>query len=74
MGQKVLQEVPAAQHVLIVCGQTEVDGYAFCARLSSPEEAVLYENHTVLAGLIRSMTYLMPGLGLLYFYFTFFYK
>ncbi|KAN0068665.1 Heterokaryon incompatibility protein (HET) domain containing protein [Elaphomyces granulatus] len=29
----VLQEVAAARHVLIMCGPTEIDGYAFCSGL-----------------------------------------
>ena len=32
---QVLQEVAAARHVLIICGHTEIDGYAFCLGLSS---------------------------------------
>ncbi|GKU10149.1 unnamed protein product, partial [Fusarium langsethiae] len=31
----VLQEVAAARHVLIKCGSTEIDGYAFCYGLST---------------------------------------
>ncbi|KAF5632292.1 het-domain protein [Fusarium tjaetaba] len=30
----VLQEVAAAQHVLIVCGASQIDGYAFCLGLA----------------------------------------
>ncbi|KAF5609133.1 het-domain-containing protein [Fusarium pseudoanthophilum] len=30
----VLQEVAAAQHVLLVCGASQIDGYAFCLGLS----------------------------------------
>ncbi|KAL5328184.1 hypothetical protein ACEPPN_001680 [Leptodophora sp. 'Broadleaf-Isolate-01'] len=29
----VLQEVAAARHVIVVCGSTEIDGYAFCLGL-----------------------------------------
>ncbi|PVH72420.1 HET-domain-containing protein, partial [Cadophora sp. DSE1049] len=31
----VLQEVAAARHVVIMCGSTEIDGYAFCLGLKS---------------------------------------
>ncbi|KAH8656239.1 heterokaryon incompatibility protein-domain-containing protein, partial [Tricladium varicosporioides] len=31
----VLQEVAAARHVVIMCGSTEIDGYAFCSGLKS---------------------------------------
>ncbi|KXX73823.1 Heterokaryon incompatibility protein 6, OR allele, partial [Madurella mycetomatis] len=53
----VLQEVAAAQHVLVVCGHTEVDGYAFCAGLNSLK--MIYKGRADLAGLIRSTTYLI---------------
>lgn len=54
---QVLQEVAAAQHVLVVCGPAEVDGYAFCAGLNSLK--MIYENRADLAALIRSATYLI---------------
>ncbi|KAH6664151.1 heterokaryon incompatibility protein-domain-containing protein [Halenospora varia] len=31
----VLQEVAAARHVIMICGSTEIDGYAFCLGLKS---------------------------------------
>ncbi|KAH6725051.1 hypothetical protein BKA61DRAFT_42502 [Leptodontidium sp. MPI-SDFR-AT-0119] len=31
----VLQEVAAARHVIVVCGSTEIDGYAFCLGLKA---------------------------------------
>ena len=33
----MLQEVAAARHILIVCGDTEIDGYAFCLGLEEFE-------------------------------------
>ena len=27
---QVLHEVAAARHVIVICGSTEIDGYAFC--------------------------------------------
>ncbi|OCK83998.1 HET-domain-containing protein, partial [Lepidopterella palustris CBS 459.81] len=35
----VLQEVAAARHVLVMCGFTEIDGYAFCLGLLSLERS-----------------------------------
>ena len=52
-----MQEVAAAQNVLIVCGHTEVDGYAFCVGLNSLEMA--YRSRADLVGLIHSTTYLI---------------
>ncbi|KAK3373139.1 heterokaryon incompatibility protein-domain-containing protein [Lasiosphaeria ovina] len=56
---RVLQEVAAAQHILVVCGQTELDGYAFCAGLNSLNMNMMYKNEVALAGLVRSTTYLI---------------
>jgi hypothetical protein len=36
---QVLQEVAAARHVVIMCGSTEIDGYAFCLGLKSLQKA-----------------------------------
>ncbi|KAK1757781.1 hypothetical protein QBC47DRAFT_165152 [Echria macrotheca] len=46
----VLQEVAAARHIRIMCGSTEVDGYAFCLGI----EACLGQRN-----LIHQMVYLM---------------
>ncbi|RYP15255.1 hypothetical protein DL765_005830 [Monosporascus sp. GIB2] len=46
----VLQEVAAARHVRIMCGSTELDGYAFCLGL---------EAYPGLQNPIRPVTYLM---------------
>ncbi|KAL3599811.1 hypothetical protein FPOAC2_04039 [Fusarium poae] len=55
----VLQEVAAARHVLIKCGPTEIDGYAFCLGLSALEMS--YETCPDREGLIRSVAYLIRG-------------
>ncbi|WAO95272.1 Hypothetical protein NCS54_01288500 [Fusarium falciforme] len=55
----VLQEVAAARHVLIKCGSTEIDGYAFCSGLSALN--LSYETHPDLRPLIRSVAYLIRG-------------
>ncbi|KAH0490042.1 hypothetical protein TgHK011_001527 [Trichoderma gracile] len=51
----VLQEVAAAQHIVMMCGTERIDGYAFCLGLPSllPYESI--PSH------IRSVTYLMRG-------------
>jgi hypothetical protein len=56
---QVLQEVAAARHVLIKCGLTEIDGYAFCSGLSALQ--LSYETCPDLQGLIRSVAYLIMG-------------
>ncbi|KAH7230663.1 heterokaryon incompatibility protein-domain-containing protein, partial [Fusarium redolens] len=56
---QVLQEVAAARHVLIKCGPTEIDGYAFCLGLSALK--LSYETHPDLRPLIRSVSYLIRG-------------
>ncbi|KAK2470355.1 hypothetical protein H9L39_17972 [Fusarium oxysporum f. sp. albedinis] len=53
----VLQEVAAARHVLIKCGPTEIDGYAFCSGLSALK--LSYETCPDREGLIRSVAYLI---------------
>ncbi|EXA31269.1 hypothetical protein FOPG_18083 [Fusarium oxysporum f. sp. conglutinans race 2 54008] len=53
----VLQEVAAARHVLIKCGPTEIDGYAFCSGLSALK--LSYETCPNREGLIRSVAYLI---------------
>ncbi|RSM14826.1 hypothetical protein CDV31_005260 [Fusarium ambrosium] len=55
----VLQEVAAARHVLIKCGPTEIDGYAFCSGLSALD--LSYETSPDLEPLIRSVAYLIRG-------------
>ncbi|KAM0261132.1 hypothetical protein ACHAQJ_002394 [Trichoderma viride] len=51
----VLQEIAAAQHVVVMCGSMRIDGYAFCLGLSSLLPYKDTPNH------IRSVTYLMRG-------------
>lgn len=53
----MLQEVAAARHVLIRCGYTEIDGYAFCLGLQSLE--LSYDQD--LRNPINSVTYLIRG-------------
>ncbi|CVL08087.1 related to HETEROKARYON incompatibility protein [Fusarium mangiferae] len=55
----VLQEVAAARHVLIKCGPTEIDGYAFCSGLNALN--LSYRTHPDLRPLIRSVSYLIRG-------------
>ncbi|CAF3618224.1 unnamed protein product [Fusarium graminearum] len=55
----VLQEVAAARHVLIKCGSTEIDGYAFCSGLSALK--LSYDNFERLRPLVTSVTYLIRG-------------
>ncbi len=56
---QILQEVAAARQIRIICGRTEIDGYAFCLGLDSLNE--FYEAHAELQSLIRSVTYLIRG-------------
>ncbi|KAL6875837.1 HET domain-containing protein [Trichoderma longibrachiatum] len=51
----VLQEVAAAQHIVVMCGSMSIDGYAFCLGLPS---LLPYED---IPSHIRSVTYLMRG-------------
>ncbi|KAL6797500.1 heterokaryon incompatibility domain-containing protein [Trichoderma sp. SZMC 28013] len=51
----VLQEVAAAQHIVMMCGSIRIDGYAFCLGLPS---LLKYED---IPSHIRSVTYLMRG-------------
>ncbi|KAH8723853.1 heterokaryon incompatibility protein-domain-containing protein, partial [Phaeosphaeriaceae sp. PMI808] len=53
----VLQEVAAARHVLVMCGPTEIDGYAFCLGVDALRGS--YEVPTDLQSLIYSVTYLI---------------
>ncbi|RYP72091.1 hypothetical protein DL771_004422 [Monosporascus sp. 5C6A] len=55
----VLQEAAAARHVLIKCGSTEIDGFAFCSGLNALN--LSYEPCPNLPALIRSVTYLIRG-------------
>ncbi|RYP61914.1 hypothetical protein DL770_009681 [Monosporascus sp. CRB-9-2] len=57
----VLQEVAAARSILMKCGSTEIDGYAFCVALDSRLPGLLGEAPSDLRGLIRSVTYLIRG-------------
>ncbi|RBA15408.1 hypothetical protein FPRO05_12482 [Fusarium proliferatum] len=56
---QVLQEVAAARYVLIKCGSTEIDGYAFCSGLNAME--LSYKSYPSLQPLVRSVTYLIRG-------------
>ncbi|KAG4432968.1 hypothetical protein IFR05_011536 [Cadophora sp. M221] len=55
----ILQEVAAARHVLIMCGPTEIDGYAFCLGIDSLKS--FFETRADLRTLIQSVTYLIRG-------------
>lgn len=57
---QVLQEVAAARNILIKCGSTEIDGYAFCTAIHSKAFAFLSE-YPELQSLIRTVTYLITG-------------
>lgn len=54
----MLQEVAAARHVVIMCGATSVDGYAFCIGLLRLHKS---SNIADLQGLIGSTVYLIRG-------------
>lgn len=51
----MLQEIAAAQNIVIMCGSTRIDGYAFCLGLPSLLSYADIPDH------IRSVTYLMRG-------------
>ncbi|KAH8805816.1 heterokaryon incompatibility protein-domain-containing protein, partial [Xylogone sp. PMI_703] len=53
----VLQEVAAARYVLVVCGPTEVDGYAFCLGLNSLTK--FYKEHADMQILAHPITSLI---------------
>ncbi|KAF4624545.1 hypothetical protein G7Y89_g13625 [Cudoniella acicularis] len=55
----VLQEVAVARRILVVCGSSEINGYAFCSGLNKVE--LSYDAHTDLQNRIRSLTYLIRG-------------
>ncbi|KAK3334834.1 heterokaryon incompatibility protein-domain-containing protein, partial [Neurospora tetraspora] len=55
----VLQEVAAARHILIKCGSTEVDGFAFCSGLNVLN--LFNELSADLRARILSVTYLIRG-------------
>jgi hypothetical protein len=57
----VLQEVAAARGILIKCGSTGIDGYAFSAALNSAALDPVYEAAPNLRSLIRPVTYLIIG-------------
>ena len=56
---QVLQEVAAARHILIKCGSTEVDGFAFCSGLNVLN--LFNELPADLRARILSVTYLIRG-------------
>ncbi|KAL8404479.1 hypothetical protein RB594_009368 [Gaeumannomyces avenae] len=56
----VLQEAAAARHVLIKCGFTEIDGYAFCSGIGALKPC---QSFPELNSLIRSVAYLITGAG-----------
>ena len=49
----------AARYILILCGPTEIDGYAFCSGLELLKG--FYGTHSDLQGLIHLVTYLIRG-------------
>lgn len=51
----MLQEIAAAQNIVIMCGSTRIDGYAFCLGLPALLSYADIPDH------IRSVTYLMRG-------------
>ena len=57
----MLQEVAAARNILIKCGSTEIDGYAFCVALTSRSLDLLYKASPNLQSLIRPVTHLIRG-------------
>jgi hypothetical protein len=56
---QIIQEIAAARHVLVMCGSTEIDGYAFCLGLELFKG--FYEDYPELQGPIHSVTYLIRG-------------
>ncbi|KAF5716656.1 hypothetical protein FGLOB1_2462 [Fusarium globosum] len=52
----VLQEAAAARHILVKCGHTEIDGYAFCSGLRAQSQS---DPYTVFRS--PSIAYLMRG-------------
>ena len=57
----MLQEVAAARHVLIMCGSTTIDGYAFCLGVKSLE---LFYTASPELQTLPSVTYLIERAGL----------
>ena len=57
----VLQEVAAARHILVKCGATEVDGYAFCHGLRSMESYLHALRNPELLERINPIVYLVRG-------------
>ncbi|KAH8680097.1 heterokaryon incompatibility protein-domain-containing protein, partial [Tricladium varicosporioides] len=57
----VLQEVAAARHIVIMCGSTQIDGYAFCLGLRSLE---LSNTTSLELQTLPSVTYLIEQAGL----------
>jgi hypothetical protein len=58
---QVLQEVAAARHVILKCGSTEVDGYAFCVALMSESLGLLKETSLNVQNVVHSAVYLIQG-------------
>jgi hypothetical protein len=56
---QIIQEVAAARHVIIMCGSTEIDGYAFCLGLELFKG--FFKDYPGLQGPIDSVTYLIRG-------------
>jgi hypothetical protein len=57
----VLQEVAAARHVVIMCGSTEIDGYAFCLGVKSLQLSYMASPELQT---LPSVTYLIAYAGL----------
>jgi hypothetical protein len=57
----VLQEVAAARHVVIMCGSTEIDGYAFCLGVKSLQLSYIASPELQT---LPSVTYLIAYAGL----------
>ena len=57
----MLQEVAAARHVVIMCGSTEIDGYAFCLGVKSLK---LFHTASLKLQGVSSITYLIEHAGL----------
>ena len=57
--RQVLQEIAAARSILVKCGCTEIDGYAFCLGVDSLQR--LYQDDADIQSLVRSVNYLIRG-------------
>ncbi|KAH7384351.1 heterokaryon incompatibility protein-domain-containing protein, partial [Phaeosphaeria sp. MPI-PUGE-AT-0046c] len=54
----VLQEVAAARHIVVICGNTEIDGHALCLGLENLKSA---DSHLTLYSQVRSVLSLIRG-------------